>query len=272
VPTAIAVLRFLDSFWKPGSDGKLVMHPSQAVETWWVCTNPMPEVAGLRAVVDRLLKLPAGKLEERHRHYLTGLKGRIPELPVREEHGVRMLAPAAEFADKRNVENPELYAVFPFRLVSFEKANADLGVQALRQRLDKGPFGWRQEDIFMAYLGLAEEARDYVAQRARAWDTNMRFPAFWGPNYDWTPDQCHGGVLMVALQSMLMQTEGRAIYVLPACPSSWDVEFRLHAPYGTVVQGSVRGGKLVELRVEPESRRRDVTVVGQGDAAKETGV
>jgi len=39
-----------------------VMHPSQALETWWDCTNPMPEIAGLHAVIDRLLALPGDLL------------------------------------------------------------------------------------------------------------------------------------------------------------------------------------------------------------------
>ena len=58
--------------------------------------------------------------------------------------------------------------------------------------------------------------------------------------------------------------EGRRIFLLPAWPKNWDVDFRLHAPYQTVVEGMVRGGKLVKLNVTPQSRRKDVTVVGAG--------
>ncbi|GEM_PF-1955841 len=34
------------------------MHPSQALETWWHCTNTMPELAGCVAVTERVLALP----------------------------------------------------------------------------------------------------------------------------------------------------------------------------------------------------------------------
>lgn len=34
------------------------MHPSQALETWWHCTNAMPELAGCVAVTERVLALP----------------------------------------------------------------------------------------------------------------------------------------------------------------------------------------------------------------------
>ncbi|MCF7689453.1 MAG: DUF5703 domain-containing protein [Cephaloticoccus sp.] len=260
IPAARLYIRFFDCFYETGPEGKLVMHPAQALETWWDSTNPMPEVAGLHAVIGRLLALPNDLLPGADRNYLMTLREKLPPLPIQEVDGVRLLAPAEKFANKRNIENAELYAVFPFRLVSFEKDNAGLGVEALVRRMDRGAFGWRQEDIFMAYLGLANEARDYVVERARNKDPACRFPAFWGPNYDWTPDQCHGGVLMKAVQAMLMQTEGDAIYLLPAWPVDWEVQFKLHAPGQTVVEAKVRGGKMVDLKVTPESRRKDVVL------------
>jgi len=262
LPLSHKVLTFFDQHYRSGPDGKLVMHPAQALETWHDCTNPMPEVAGLHAVTGRLLALPERLTSRRQRAFWRSLQGKLPELPTRQLKGVRMLAPAARFAVKSNIENPELYAVFPFRLVSFDKPNAELGIQALRHRWDKGNGGWRQDDVFMAYLGLADEAREYVAGRARAKDPGSRFPAFWGPNFDWTPDQDHGAVLMRAFQAMLMQTEGRKIFLLPAWPKEWDAEFRLHAPYRTIVEGTLRGGRLIELRTTPSSRRDDVVIVG----------
>jgi hypothetical protein len=171
-----------------------------------------------------------------------------------------LLAPAERFAMKRNVENPELYAVFPFRLVSFEKPNAELGIETLDHRQDRGASGWRQDDLFMTYLGLADQARANLVERARSHHTGSRFPTFWGPNYDWIPDQDHGGVLMRALQTMLMQTEGRTIYLMPAWPLEWEADFRLHAPFRTTVTGKIREGRVVDLEVVPESRREDVVV------------
>jgi hypothetical protein len=260
LPTALPLLRFFDKFYSTGSDGKLLMHPAQAAETWWDCTNPMTEIAGLHAVIGRLLALPHQLLPVADRAYLEKLRAKLPPLPTREVDGVRMLAAAAQYDVKKNVENPELYAVFPFRLVSYEKPNAALGIEALNRRQDRGAFGWRHEDIFMAYLGRTEEARDYVVQRARAKDPACRFPAFWGPNYDWTPDQCHGGVLMKSVQAMLLQTEGNRIFLLPAWPAEWNVDFKLHAPGQTVIEGEVRDGRLVTLHVTPKSRSADIVL------------
>ncbi|MBN1817121.1 MAG: hypothetical protein JW828_07145 [Sedimentisphaerales bacterium] len=261
LPTAHQVLTFFDQHYKTGDDGKLVMHPSQALETWWDCTNPMPEVAGLHAVTGRLLVLPEKSVTAEQREFWKSFQDKLPPVPVREENGVRMLAPAEQYADKRNIENPELYAVFPFRLVSFEKDNAALGRAALEHRLDRGNSGWRQDDIFMAYLGLTEQAREYVAGRALNKDKNSRFPAFWGPNYDWVPDQDHGGILLRAVQSMLLQTEGKKVFLLPAWPKDWNVDFKLHAPYRTVIQGRYSKGRLERLDITPSERKEDVIVV-----------
>jgi len=112
----------------------------------------------------------------------------------------------------------------------------------------------------MAYLGLADQAREYVVKRARTKHAASRFPVFWGPNYDWVPDQDHGSVLLKAVQAMLFQTDGRRIYLLPAWPKDWDAEFKLHAPHNTTVAGKVERGRVVRLDVEPPDRRSDVKV------------
>ncbi len=267
LPTADAVTRFFDEYFSTSDEGKLILNPAQALESWWECTNPMSEVAGLQAVLDRLIALPEDLATPQQRTYWAGLRRKVPELPTREIDGKMAFAPAEHYADKRNIENPELYCVFPFRLASFNRDNADLARVALEHRWDRGGFGWRQDDIFMAYLGLAEEARAYVVERSANFDQKERFPAFWGPNYDWTPDQDHGGVLMKAVQAMLMQCEPETgsefdgqIHLLPAWPSDWDADFKLHAPCETVVEASVRGGLLVHLAVTPPERLADVRV------------
>jgi hypothetical protein len=258
LPTADAILTFFDQHYETDAAGKLVMHPSQALETWWDCTNPMPEVAGLHAIVERLLALPGTD----HR-FLAEFQSKLPPLPLHTVDGEQVLAPAERFADKRNIENPELYAVFPFRRVAFETPDVELGLRALDHRSDRGSSGWRQDDIFMAYLGLADRARDNLVQRARNKHADSRFDAFWGPNYDWVPDQDHGGILLKALQAMLLQTSGKEIYLLPAWPTDWDVSFKLHAPYRTVIECEVRDGDIQKLRVTPAHRREDVVVVNR---------
>ena len=120
----------------------------------------------------------------------------------------------------------------------------------------------------MAMLGLTEQAKEWVTKRASpASHSDSRFPAFWNAFHDWVPDMDHGGVLQLALQSMLMQCEGRRIILLPAWPTEWDVDFKLHAPLKTIVEGSVRGGRIESLRVTPEQRRGDVVIWPEREGA-----
>ncbi len=123
--------------------------------------------------------------------------------------------------------------------------------------------GWHQSGEQAALLGLADEAGSIALAYAGRKNEASRFPAFWGPNYDWVPDQDHGSNLMLTLQHMLLQYEGRKIYLLPAWPEGWDVEFRLHAPFDTTVEGKVEAGKLTDLKVTPEARRSDLIVCGE---------
>ena len=67
---------------------------------------------------------------------------------------------------------------------------------------------------------------------------------------------------MIGLQEMLMQTIGDQILLFPAWPKDWDVDFKLHAPHKTVVEGILKNGKLIKLRVIPENRRKDVIIPG----------
>ena len=118
-------------------------------------------------------------------------------------------------------------------------------------------------------LGLTDQAKTYLVQNVttenlmgaaneKAKRPDSRFPAFWGPNFDWIPDQDNGSVIVSTLQYMLMQTDGKKIILLPAWPKDWNASFKLHAPYNTTVEGRVENGELRDLKVTPESRTKDV--------------
>ena len=262
IPLANDVLRFFDNYYKTNDEGELVMHPSMACETWWDCTNPMPELAGLHSTTKRMLALPESIVSEKDRTFWELIQAKLPNIPLRETPSGLALAPAAHFEKKQNVENPELYAVFPFRLFGLGNPNIEWAKNALEHRWDKGHFGWRQDDIFMAYLGLTEQAKNGLVERANNYDKSMRFPAFWGPNYDWTPDQDHGGTLMKTFQSMLIQVDpySKKIYIKPAWPKEWNAEFKLHAPLKTTIEGKIKDGEVELTRVTPATRKDDIII------------
>ena len=127
----------------------------------------------------------------------------------------------------------------------------------------KGTTCWEQDPIHAAYLGNADLAKTDVtinfSDQSR--DLQERFPVFWGPFHDYTPDEDNGGNGMHALQLMLLQPVGEKLLLIPAWPAGWDATFKLHAPENTTVEARVQGGKITNLTVTPASRRANVVLV-----------
>ncbi len=263
LPMSDSLLTFWDQHYQTDSTGRMRMYPAQALETLQNAENPTPDIAGLRWVLKGLLALPPSQIGSARRALWTRLTKKVPPLPMEEIEGNRYILGAGKvYGGRGNSENPELYAVFPFRLCGVGKRDLEVGRRTFERRPVKGNNGWRQDDTQAAFLGLTETAADYVVDRAKNKHAASRFPAFWGPNFDWIPDQDHGGNLMMALQTMLLQADEGKIRLFPAWPRQWDVDFRLHAPHRTVVEGRLMNGQLTDLKVTPNSRRRDVIIMG----------
>ena len=243
------------------STARSCSHRPKPLETWHVAVNPVPEIAGLRWVTDGLLRLHG--LPHADRAAWKELRDLLPPLPSRVEFWtkVKYLIPALQYDVRANWENPELYAVFPYRLFGVGKPDLEAARETYARRLNKGTGCWRQDSIQAALLGLTDDARKFVVTNVGNKDAHARFPGFLYDSFDWIPDVDQGGVIMIALQRMLMQCDGDRILLLPAWPRDWDVSFKLHAPRQTTVECVIRGGEVEMLKVRPESRRKDVEVM-----------
>lgn len=264
VPLADAVITFYDEHYERGDDGKIVFEPAQALETWQEAVNPLPVIAGLRFVLDRLVAVADPGITRQQRERWERLRSELPELPTARAGDQEFLLPAEKFDALRNMENPELYAVFPYRLFGIGKAGLETGRATFERRRFKGTGGWRQDAIQAACLGLTSLAAEYVMRNFTTYHRGSRFPAFWGPNFDWIPDQDHGSVAMIALQRMLIQADGKKILLFPAWPRNWDVEFKLRAPMNTVVECVYGDGEVKYIKVTPERRARDIVMFPTG--------
>ncbi len=251
LPVADETTLFFAEHWPRDGRGRIRMEPAQSLETYHVAVNPAPEIAGLRAVLPRLLALSNHVTSDPQRARWRRTLADLPELPTVERDAARSLAPAEVFAEKANAENPELYAIFPYRLFGVGQPDLDLARRTFERRLHRGSGGWQQDAIQAARLGLADVAAEMVSGNFSRPNPECRFPAFWGPNFDWTPDQDHGAVAMIALQTMLLQTDGPEPRLLPAWPKRWNVRFRLHAPGRQVVDAEFRDGALLRSRIRP---------------------
>ncbi|MBQ8953681.1 MAG: hypothetical protein IJ048_06160 [Clostridia bacterium] len=260
------VARFYFEHYALGDDGRLRVFPSTALETYkgrdpyaadaneYGATDPMDAVAGLRALLTAVI---AQGLDRRG-EYAAWLE-KCPSLPQGERNGHRQFLPARSFTmPPFNCELPQLYRVFPYGFDGLTEEDIRLGVSTWRCGIDtedqRLPFGWHQNGIFAARLGLLEDAMAYL--RAKLGDSGRRFPAFWGPGHDWTPDFNHGGSGAIQLQEMLLNTDGGSLCLFPCWPKDIDVHFRLHAPGGVAVEAEQVEGKARVIGVSADKTER----------------
>lgn len=246
-------------------EGHLVLYPGSGCETYKMAYNSTSTIAGLRTVVEHLIGYYRRTLDEKEaaervkpwEEFLATL----PPLNYRIVAGKRCLSPAAVWARVQNVEVPQLYPVFPWRIYGVGRDDLETAVNTYTTDPDALKFrsstGWKQDNIFAACLGLTDEAQRLTL--AKFADGKHRYPAFFGPGFDWTPDHNWGGSGMIGLQEMLLQEIGDGLWLFPSWPEQWPVEFRLHAPGRVVVEGSQQAGQA-RYRIETEEPGRHLPV------------
>ena len=91
----MGVVEFYANLWgntSAGGDGKMVFYPTQALETWqcpgWPVnssdcpTNDMPTVAGLHAVLEKLVQLPPPLATPARVAAWAKIRNQLPSLPT----------------------------------------------------------------------------------------------------------------------------------------------------------------------------------------------
>ena len=236
-------------------DGHLIIFPGSGCETYKQAYNPASTIAALRTVAtafSRYLVQSSHRAEHLAAQkdsslYADSLLQRLPDIPLRTIDGDTCIAPAAVWARIQNVETPQLYPVFPWRIYGMGRPGLDIArntylkdPHAVEMRSTKG---WKQDNIWAACLGLTDEARRLITDKLA--DGPYRFPAFWDPGFDWAPDLNRGGAAMIGLQEMLLQESPDGTPILfPAWPREWNVSFRLRATGGRVVEATMNGGRI----------------------------
>jgi hypothetical protein len=243
--------------------GQYILFPTSAAETFKMTYNSTTVIAALQVILQRMLELPENNADTVRRTKLKKMQQRIPPIAFGEFEGHKTIAPALTWERVQNSETPQLYPVFPWGLYGVGKPDLDIARNTWEYDPHAVKFrshiGWRQYNIFAARLGLITEAATLT--KLKFANGPHRFPAFWGPGFDWTPDHNWGGAAMTGLQEMLLQIDGHKMYLLPAWPAGWNAVFKLHAPYNTTVEGVVASGKLEQLKVTPASRQKDVIIM-----------
>ena len=246
-----------------GADGKLVIYPANTLEAHWNARNPTSVIAGLRRVLSELRALPEKYTSPAKKKRWQTILDRLPKMPTAnsDKLGGRYLKPS-ENHGHRSWHCPEMFPLYPYELYGLGLPDLDLmkrtSVATGRDRF--ATRAWEQANIHAPRLGDTALARKLNISKMD--NGPYRFPAFWPPTIDWAPDHNWGGSGMIGMQEMVMQThsapgERGKIRLLPAWPKEWDVDFKLHAPYKTTVEGKVRSGRMTLLKVTPKERKKD---------------
>lgn len=223
------------------ADGKLMLYPSSGCETYKMAYNPSSVIAALKTVAEQWIEYKGDSL--------NNILSRIPPIPLRTIEGDTCIAPAIVWARIQNIETPQLYPVFPWRVYGMGRENLHIA----RNTYLKDPHavemhstkGWKQDNIWAACLGLTDEA--FKLNREKLADGPYRFPAFWDPGYDWAPDCNKGGASMIGLQEMLLQEKpDGGLLLFPAWPKNINAKFRLKATGGRTVEAEIKNGTIIE--------------------------
>jgi Domain of unknown function (DUF5703) len=273
IPFIESCLRFFDEHYQYlakqrgikalDGNGKLVLYPGSAAETYKMATNASSTIAALQTITKQLLQLPVQFISEEKRKHLDSLLKRIPDISFTSYNNHTAIAPAKNWERVNNEESMALYPVFPWRIFGVGKPGLDTAINTWKYDTLALKFrshvGWKQDNIWAACLGLTDEA--WKLNELKMQNSGRRFPAFWGPGFDWVPDHNWGGSGMIGMQEMLLQADDKRILLFPAWPKDKDVHFKLHAPYNTTVEAQLKDGKIVSLLVLPQERSKDVELM-----------
>ena len=286
LPWTDAVVTFFEhKFPNRDATGKTLISPSAAVETFKNSTNPATEVSTLRRILIDLLRLDPGTLTPAQRARYQGLLDIMPEPPLKTLLNQPMLGVyQTGDAGRSLIETPAHYSIWPSREAGLgrlsllaagrrDHASRMFSFDGTADRTFESG-GWLYTPTMAAQLNLPQQAKFYALRNfldpvpepvgngtvtiSDPYPGKPRFHAFWESRFDYIPDQCHGGSTIHGLQHMVVQSQGDKIYLFPAWPEDWDLNFKVHAAKNTVLEGVYQNGVLQSLTVTPPSRAADV--------------
>ena len=291
---------FWMSYLRKGEDGLYHSMVTDAAEMWWKIKDSSIDLSACRycfwhvlndgstfgyepefiaAVTDRadhLAPLPVGSWTHKNLKPGEVVEGLPPGAKATTliDRTANCYAPAGDLYDDRvshNVENPELYLVYPFAMVdaNSEKSDFDRAVNTFRRRRMPNHSGWSQCPVEAVRLRL-DDAVDVIMDHV---DRHQKYP--YG---EWnspagklkgsslavtdTPYFDAMGVNLTAVQEALLQSHqlttpektdllgGGPIVLVPAVRNDWSGKFKLRA----------RGGFNVTVEFEPGKKVTRATV------------
>jgi len=253
---------FYVGYLEKDASGRYNMVPSNAHETFWKVKNPANDLAALRyffaAILEASRRLNAdadlrGVWQDRLDHLapfaIDPATGAI--LPYELRPGEKL--------DFQNAENPDLFAVGVFPLLTLGTPDHAVGVKTFQARHNVNVYGWTTDSICAARLGLADAPRPGAPPRQQGiaqllpghaqlyQDHPSGLQDYYGRKPAIHPYLEGSGTFATAVGEMLLQSWDGVIRACPALPKAWSADFKLLAQGGFEVTAHAEHGKVQSI-------------------------
>ncbi|MCP4643096.1 MAG: hypothetical protein GY851_21800, partial [bacterium] len=288
-PVIKGVAEFMSNLLREGDDGNYHLGPANALETWWMVSDPTDTMDAIRWLYPEFIALSdrfGTDVELRQR--CADQLGKLPDPPIGVWHPdgaidetIDAYAPAAALGDPPkhcNFENPALYRVFPFGLSGIDSADYERAVSTFEHRIFPLSQGWSLDPVWAARLGLHDQSCSLLGEHTKKWN-RFRYGGWDSGNSSVFPDGLSvvpytdaPGVACYALNEILLQSHTGVIRILPAIAPDWSGTFRLRAQGGFLVSAHFQQGtphfiEIVSLRANTcrlENPWKEACVVRSG--------
>lgn len=186
------------------------------------CVNDLPTVAGIRALVAKLLALPPQFTTPDQRAQWTSFQSILPPLPIADG---KLVGAEVLSSGIHNDETMELYAVHPYRLLTKAlnvTAGVDLTPAIAAFNTDKNAAsneGWNQGILDAALLGMTDVAASMLIQRGTTVPApGYRYQGFMPHMQDYEPSANHLANYLSGFNWMLLQVRPCKCATMPCTP------------------------------------------------------
>jgi len=266
---------FYLGYLEKDKQGRYIIWPSNAHETYWRVQNPATDLAAVRYLFPAVLRAAETlncdpDLRARCREALDHLApypldpktGAI--LPFEPQPGEKI--------EVSNAENPELFPIGVFPLIALGSPDYALALKTFHARKHVNTSGWTTDSICAARLGIADDEASrrlfpgWTPADRNGWGIERLLPNhaelyqdhpnglmdYYGREPAIHPYLEGSGTFATACGEMLLQSWDGVIRVAIALPRAWNAKFTLLAMGGFLVSAECEGGKVLYVAIESQ--------------------
>jgi hypothetical protein len=250
-PVMAAWAKFILSYAKLGTDGKLHTNPSNAHETQWDVSDPTTDIAAMRAVLPDVAG--AAKLLHQDPALIAQISAAVPEVmpyPLVGTGDQQVIGMSYQpTAPIHNVENIGLEPVWPYGLIGDQGPDSALAQRTFTQRPNVERNDWSLDPIDAARLGRSADLSKTLVDLTEQYQLRPSGLAAFGATYA-EPYAEQGAVVATALQDALVQDYDGLLRIAPAWPSNWDGDGTVYIQHRSKVDVQIRDGAPVTVAIE----------------------